>query len=834
MKSYSKRNLFSGIEEFKYSGALNSCIQYGCWLAGWMAFVWVFSVFSSISYAKNPVNPVVQVKKTNAAEGAGKVNPESGALISEQNIKDKIGYLQGLLDNSYQSVQSGKAAIKSKISEQLGISTGEIQQKELLFIKKVFVYEQHIEAYQSLLETHRASKGLTVEIENWKGFNTPPPYPISLVDEMRDAIYSKKIELKKDKVNQAIVENDLKESRKLLHESEQHLRQINEDLENVSAVTDRVRLNWFRDFYRLENEVASAQTIATETKRQVMNDVMDYHHKNLNFMERKLKVAAANAHFTKEELNKKIKAIEERRKSIENELGKAIRNDMKRQERLQKARRDLIKARESLVDGKEDAEKITSEIERLQRVVDVRKAWADTTSLIADGLKLSLTLFNAEQLFLEKRYKLVTTGKDTELRDAEQEIANMIERLRNGQFQFDSDLKSTIIMLLNERRRLAKLSPDDKEREFVNLIIDAYEKRSTSLESRLLHIKEFVRLLERFQEEIKGLRQQFSFSERMSVFFSIARKYAENIWNFELFTAEDTIIVEGQRITERRPVTVSKVVRALLILGIGLWLSYLFARFVYSISVKYFKAEQSVANLFKKTFYTASIISVVIFAMITVKIPLTVFTFMGGALAIGIGFGAKNLINNFISGIILLFERPIKVGDIVEIEGTRGEVVRIGGRCSQIRRYDGIDILVPNSSLLEKDVVNWTLSDKLLRMKVSVGVAYGSSSTRDVAEVIAKTVDEHGRVLKNPKPNIIFEDFGDSALIFTAYFWIEVTSDAYYRIVESDIRHMLDKRLHDAGITIAFPQRDIHIDSSRPIEIQITEAQSKPDLPPEN
>lgn len=119
-----------------------------------------------------------------------------------------------------------------------------------------------------------------------------------------------------------------------------------------------------------------------------------------------------------------------------------------------------------------------------------------------------------------------------------------------------------------------------------------------------------------------------------------------------------------------------------------------------------------------------------------------------------------------------------------------------------------------------------------MRMKVSVGVAYGSSSTRDVAEVIAKTVDEHGRVLKNPKPNIIFEDFGDSALIFTAYFWVEVTSDAYYRIVESDIRHMLDKRLHDAGITIAFPQRDIHIDSSRPIEIQITEAQSKPDLPP--
>jgi small-conductance mechanosensitive channel len=107
-------------------------------------------------------------------------------------------------------------------------------------------------------------------------------------------------------------------------------------------------------------------------------------------------------------------------------------------------------------------------------------------------------------------------------------------------------------------------------------------------------------------------------------------------------------------------------------------------------------------------------------------------------------------------------------------------------------------------------------------LKVSVGVAYGSH-TRDVSEVIANTVDEHGRVLKDPKPIIIFEDFGDSALIFTVYFWIEVSPEAYYRIVASDIRHMLDKRLRDAGITIAFPQRDIHLDSSRPIEIQIND-----------
>ncbi len=567
------------LRNLNIKGVFGTCIFYGYRLIVWLAFVCVFFVFTPLTFAQKTINPLSSDKKIVEHESQDKTNPESGVLISEQNIKEKIRLLQKLLDNAYQRIQSEKAKIETETSEQLGISIGEIQQEKLLLIKKVFIYEQHIEAYQSLLETRRASKGLTAEIKNWNGFNTPPPYPISLVDELRDAIDSKKLEIKKDKVKQSIIENDLKDARKLLNESEQHLRQINEDLENASAVTDRVRLNWLRNFYQLENKVASAQTIAAETKRQVMNEVLDYHYENMNFLERKLKVAAASAPFTKEELDKKNKAIAERRKVIENDLRQAIRNDMRRQERLQKARLDLSKARESLINRKEDAEKIADEIKRLQRVVDVRKSWADTTSLIVDGLKLSLNGLNAEELFMEKRYKLATTGNDTELRESEQEIINMIEKLHDSQFHFDSDLKLTITMLLNERRRLATLSPEDKEREFVSLTIDAYEARSASLDRRLIHINEFVRLLERFQEEIKGRRQQLSFSERMGVFFSMVLKHTENIWNFELFAAEDTIIVEGQRITERRPVTVSKVVRAVLILGIGLWLSALLSRF---------------------------------------------------------------------------------------------------------------------------------------------------------------------------------------------------------------------------------------------------------------
>jgi small-conductance mechanosensitive channel len=264
-------------------------------------------------------------------------------------------------------------------------------------------------------------------------------------------------------------------------------------------------------------------------------------------------------------------------------------------------------------------------------------------------------------------------------------------------------------------------------------------------------------------------------------------------------------------------------------LVIGLWLGSFLARSFHALSLRFLKKDKNVADLIEKVFRIAVSVCVVFVALVTVKIPFTVFAFLGGALAIGVGFGAQNLINNFISGIILLFERPIKVGDIVEVEGTRGRIVNIGGRCSQVRRFDGVDILVPNSSFLEKNVVNWTLSDEIIRLSVSVGVAYGSP-TREVIRLIGEAADEHGKILEFPEPIILFEDFGDNALIFTIYFWTEVSLHADYRIVASDLRLMIDKRFAEAGITIAFPQRDVHLDNPHPIEVKIVESQ-EPDKP---
>lgn len=211
---------------------------------------------------------------------------------------------------------------------------------------------------------------------------------------------------------------------------------------------------------------------------------------------------------------------------------------------------------------------------------------------------------------------------------------------------------------------------------------------------------------------------------------------------------------------------------------------------------------------------------VVITIMGLLGIPTTAFAFATGAVAIGIGFGAQNIINNFISGWILMAERPIRVNDFIEVDGFTGTVKEVGTRSTKVHRSDGVHVLVPNSKLLENTVINWTLEDGLIRTVVRVGVAYGSDP-EEVMSIIEDCVISQKEVLTKPKPEYIFEDFGDSALIFDAYFWCDVSGEKTLRAVRSAIRLSISKSFNEASIVIAFPQRDIRLHAEKPIAIKV-------------
>jgi potassium-dependent mechanosensitive channel len=199
-----------------------------------------------------------------------------------------------------------------------------------------------------------------------------------------------------------------------------------------------------------------------------------------------------------------------------------------------------------------------------------------------------------------------------------------------------------------------------------------------------------------------------------------------------------------------------------------------------------------------------------LFAMAAIGLDLTRFTILAGALGVGIGFGLQAIVNNFISGLILLFERPIQVGDAIQIGDLFGEVKHIGIRASTVRTWDGAEVIVPNGDFITNQVRNWTLSDRLRRLEIPVGVAYGTDPERVLA-LLTDSAAKHPAVLKEPPPCAFFVGFGDSSLNFELRAWTD-RADQWFA-VRSELAVAIHAALRDANIEIPFPQRDLHLRS---------------------
>ena len=186
------------------------------------------------------------------------------------------------------------------------------------------------------------------------------------------------------------------------------------------------------------------------------------------------------------------------------------------------------------------------------------------------------------------------------------------------------------------------------------------------------------------------------------------------------------------------------------------------------------------------------------------------FTIIAGALSVGIGFGLQNIVNNFVSGLILLFERPVKVGDTINIDDQWGTITRIGMRSTVFETLDRSEIIVPNSDLISQKVTNWTFTTNISRIVLTVGVAYGSPLDK-VLEILMRVAQEHPGILKDPESSAIFTGFGESSIDFELRVWI---SDINKRLkVKSELGQAVDRYFREEGITIPFPQRDLHLRS---------------------
>lgn len=255
----------------------------------------------------------------------------------------------------------------------------------------------------------------------------------------------------------------------------------------------------------------------------------------------------------------------------------------------------------------------------------------------------------------------------------------------------------------------------------------------------------------------------------------------------------------------------------LIAFGLSLYLATLLSRFIrFLLEEEVYQRVQMPRGLPNTVSMLVNygILAIGFFVAISVAgIDLSRFAIVAGALGVGIGFGLQNVVNNFVSGLILMFERPIQVGDTIEVGVLIGHVLRIGFRSSTVRTYDGAEVIVPNGNLISAEVVNWTLSDRTRRLDVPVGVAYGSDPQK-VLDVLTKTAHAHKDVLSYPAPSIIFKGFGESSLDFSVRVWIKDFEELYR--VSSEMAVMIYAALNEAGFEIPFPQRDLHLRSVSP------------------
>ena len=291
------------------------------------------------------------------------------------------------------------------------------------------------------------------------------------------------------------------------------------------------------------------------------------------------------------------------------------------------------------------------------------------------------------------------------------------------------------------------------------------------------------------------------FFEKSREFFDAFLLQFPTFWNYALLTIDDNTITAGD-----------------LIFGFGfLIVGYISLRyFIYQVDKRILSRlniDIPHRSTIKMVLFYILIALLLLMTLYFIKVPLTVFTFIGGALALGIGFGAKNIMNNLLCGVVIVSEHPIRVGDLIEVNQLLGIVENIGFRATSIRSLDNTHILVPNSTILEHSILNWTLSDKVIRSTLKVAVDY-SSDVEKVREVLLKVAHDHEKVLtynKNQMPVVFFSDFGDSGLLFDLSYWIVVYRPLEMKRVASELRFEVRKLFKEEGITIPFQQTDIHV-----------------------
>jgi len=669
-----------------------------------------------------------------------------------------------------------------------GVSTDLVQARLTVIDEALGAWQRRQHILDALGDLRDKTATLRAALNAFSGLDEKPPYTLQFCDRVYRTAEARRVSRDAEQVAFETAWSYLEATRKEKSTLDAAINRAAEALQSARE-PERAAAAFALETAKLAREALEARL--KEAEAAVCRAASRREQAEVD-----LELARVRARWVEERTLYRLEELENRQQEEKNTLQSIEKARVKVRRELEKRQAELAAMRRAQEKNPDDPIAMEKALRREQsalEMLDILNESVALESAYTDLLKRRLAAMNPE---LAREFQLILTLN--EWLDFFRKQQQRYESLRNSEQQ-------RLIALQTELNDWEATTGDDNAtpRDPMGAVmVPLLRERIPLLDRLVTRYGDLAFLAARGVEQVNDRLVSRSLIDRLYARVTEIRKHAGTWLDYGLID------------TGGVPVTPRKLIAAVFILAIGMMLVRLLMGRLRAGLFRRLKERSHAAYVAETLLHYALILLVGYITLRYLNIPLTVFAFLGGAVAIGVGFGAQNLISNFLSGLILMGEQQVRLNDIVEVDGLTGRVTHIGARASTVHTFNGVDVLVPNSKFLENNVINWTLSSNQLRFEITVGAAYGSDPTR-VIEILEQAAAGHGNVLKDPPPLAVLSDFGDNALLFTLYLWVDVNhSDS--RVVRSDVRRKIYRDFARSGIEIAFPQLDVHLRHTTP------------------
>ncbi len=659
--------------------------------------------------------------------------------------------------------------------------------------------EQRIGDVQKRLDVFKQEQNLTLDPQ--KG----PPFAITYADKLERIAERTAANVSSRELQLEFLRQQFQAQLEEVKNADAVQRQRDEALETATDPTARDPLS---------RAVELAQLIRREAQANlgVVRSTILYNEEFLKFEREKLALAQGHVSqlnhqitFTKADLERLVTKY----KGEQGDYGKEaqlVSKYAKQTRRTYDAKRQEFAAEKDKPHPPEDTA-ANGRLTDLEKQVGDLSADTERAERLAEMVQHSIDIAGIKRNIWEARYKIFTQRSPEAVASA-QGVVSSANRWLEG--------RSKLL--------ISKINHDSVDDKSLSNVLKSKISYS-DIRERVLQDAELVGWSARkLRQEIEASHGRGSLGQQVKSGAQTLLFQLKILWAYELFAVTDTAVIDGKTVNLSRGITVGKIVRALIFILLGALAVMLLARLGEKHAVRKLGWREESARIARRWIHRVGVVALIITALAWVNIPLSIFAFMGGALAIGFGFGVQNLFKNLICGVMLLLERPLRIGDLVELDGVRGTVINIGIRSVTIRSASGIETLVPNSLFIEQKLTNWTYSNSIVRFNFTVGVDYQAPVDK-VRDILTAALNADPLILNQPRPEVSLDDFGPDSLMFSVYYWLDLSAEGSSRNVASELRYTICHEFAAANINMAYTQRDVHIHASSPLRVELLKTQ---------